>query len=89
MGTRKSNYWHRTLAKEEQKSHDVGFHENPIKMYEDGSLKASKFIDKDDRDISFTEFKAKDGVEGYYFERPLDNSTSVQFIPTNVHKIFN
>ena len=85
---RKSKYLSRRVSHPEPPHRKLG-KDGKVKIYDDGSIKATKFIDDNDRDISFAEFNKKiDNVEGYYFERPIDDATVVQYIPDKTTKVF-
>ena len=85
---RESSYWSKTKATEEAPHIKLGSKGN-VYIYDDGSIKATKFIDDNDRDISFSEFDKKvDGIDGYFFEKPIDDATVIQYVPTKTAKVY-
>ena len=77
---RNSKYFTDTSKVEEQEHVTYGPNGGiPAKFYKDGSIAATKFIDSNDSSMSSSEFKASDGVDGFYFEKELDSATKVQY----------
>lgn len=86
---RNSKYFTDTSKVEEQEHVTYGPNGGiPAKFYKDGSIAATKFIDSNDSSMSSSEFKASDGVDGFYFEKELDSATKVQYVPANIEKVY-
>ena len=60
----------------------------PIKINEDGSIEATSFIDTSQGGMRPREFKPTDGVDGFYFEKPIDTRCYVIYAAGNMEKTF-
>ena len=56
----------------------------PVKVYKDGSIEATSFVDTTSDDLYYEKFKD----EAFYFGEKLDNNTEVRYFPKYIDKVY-